>query len=183
MAFRRPPALAVDLDGTLIGTDLLRRSALTLLRKRPWSLLYFPVWLVRGRAYLKHRIAERVDLDVATLPYREDVVTFLTEQKASGRRLILATAANQKYADQISEHLGVFSGVIASDESQNYKGAAKANALVAICPDGVFDYLGDSRADLEVWRRARRALLVAPSPRLLRAVARQGEVERVFAGE
>ena len=162
-------------------TDLLRRSALALVRKRPWSALYFPVWLLRGRAYLKHRIAECVDLDATSLPYREDVLAFLREQKAAGRELILATASNQKYAFQISEHLGIFSGVIASDESSNYKGTAKANALIAICPDGVFDYLGDSGADLDVWSRARRALLVGPSLRLLQAVARQGEVERVFA--
>lgn len=176
------PVLAVDLDGTLVRTDLLRRSAMLLVKKRPWSLLYFGIWLMRGRAHLKHQIAQRVDLDIAALPYRQDVVAFLAEQRQRGRRLILATASNQKYADQIAAHLGVFSGVIASDHSHNCKGVAKANALIAICPDGVFDYLGDSRADLPVWARARRALVVEPSRRLLITVARCTEVDRVFAG-
>ncbi len=174
------PVLAVDLDGTLVRTDLLRRAALVLLGRQPWSLFYFVVWLLRGRAYLKEKIAERVDLDVAALPYRDEVVAFLREQKAAGRRLILATAANHKYAYQVAEHLAIFDGVIASNASQNYKGQAKANALIAVCPDGVFDYLGDSAADMPVWGKARRALVVAPKLRLLQAVARLGEVDRVF---
>jgi 4-hydroxybenzoate polyprenyltransferase len=69
--------------------------------------------------------------------------------------------------------LGLFDGILASDGVRNLKGAAKLAAIQAYCREhgyAEFDYLGDSRADLPIWREARGACLVAPSHRLLRKV-------------
>ena len=60
--------LVVDLDGTLILTDLLYESTLKFVHQTPVQVLALPVWLAQGKAVLKHRLAERVSLDTASLP-------------------------------------------------------------------------------------------------------------------
>ena len=69
--------LAVDLDGTIIKTDLLWESLLTLLKENVLVLCFVPLWAMGGRAYMKRQIATRSTLDVSTLPYNEDFVDFL----------------------------------------------------------------------------------------------------------
>src|SRR5229473_2148949 len=89
-----PPVLCVDLDGTLIRGNVLWECALVLLKTRPFTLLLFPFWLLSGRAALKRELAARVHLNPARLPYRQHVLDLLREEKAAGRRIALATAAD-----------------------------------------------------------------------------------------
>lgn len=173
-------ALAVDLDGSLIATDLLKESLLSLLRAQPLALASSPVWLAHGRARLKHEVAARVDLDIAAVPYRQDVMAYLRRCRDAGRTLVLATASNQKYALQVAEHLGLFDEVLASTAGDNLKGRAKGERLVARFGARKFDYLGDSRSDLAVWRFARGALLVKPSAGLQRQVSTLCQVLHTF---
>src|SRR5688500_18047412 len=86
--------LCVDLDGTLVSTDLLWESLLSAVRARPWVLLLAPLWLVRGRAHVKRRLAESSDLDFSALPYRAHTVAFITAAHRDGRRVVLATASD-----------------------------------------------------------------------------------------
>ena len=102
--------LCVDLDGTLIRTDLLWESLLTLVKRRPASVFWIPLWLLRGRACLKDQIARRVQIDVASLPYNRDVIDYLRKERQGGRELILATASHVDFARQIAAHLGLFEG-------------------------------------------------------------------------
>ena len=150
--------LGVDLDGTLVKTNLLLESYLALLKQRPLAFFMLPLWLLRGKAYLKQEIAQRVTLDVSCLPYREPLLAFLRAERKAGRKLILATAADKHIAEQIAEHLGIFDTVIASDGTVNRSGEAKTQALTAVC-DGAFAYAGDSAIDLKVWRHAHSAVL------------------------
>src|SRR5690349_13780765 len=121
-------ALCVDLDGTLLRSDVLYESVLALLSKNPLYLFLLPLWLLRGKAALKHEIASRVELDAAMLPYDERVVGMLRDTPIRPR--VLCTATNGKYATAIAEHLGVFDLVMASDESRNLSGKRKADLLV-----------------------------------------------------
>lgn len=151
--------LGVDLDGTLVKTDLLLESFLALLKQRPSALFMLPLWLLRGKAYLKREIAKRVTLDVTCLPYREPLLTFLRAEHKAGRKLVLATAADEKFAKKIAEHLGIFGVVIASNGNLNLSGEAKTQALENAC-DGPFAYAGDAPVDLKVWQRAHSVILV-----------------------
>lgn len=168
-----PVPLCVDLDGSLIRTDLLWESVAALLRDRPWTLLRLPGWLRAGRATLKQRLAEAASLDVASLPYRSEVLAYLSDQKARGRSLVLATAADAALAEAIAAHLGLFDAVLASDGQHNLKGAGKRAALEARFGVRGFDYLGDSPADLAVWESARSALVVGGTPEFAQAVAQR----------
>ncbi len=159
--------LCVDLDGSLIATDLLWESFLCVMRARPWDALSIPGWLWRGRANLKRRLTEEAALDIKTLPFREEVVTFLRQRRDEGRRLVLATAAEEGLARAVADHLGLFDDVIASDGTTNLKGRAKLRAIEARYGPGGFDYLGNGPADMPIWESAGEAIVVQRGGRLL----------------
>ena len=171
--------LCVDLDGTLVRSDLLVESALALLRRNPLYLFLFPAWLLRGKAYLKRAIARRVVLDVTRLPYDARVLAWLREGDGNRRR-ILCTAADQQFADAVAAHVGGFDEACGSDGARNLGGRAKCAALRERFGPAGFDYVGNDRSDLHVWRAARRATVVDPSPGLLRRVRAACTVEQVF---
>jgi phosphoserine phosphatase len=177
------PPLIVDLDGTLVRTDLLHESTLKLLRARPYLLLALPWWLASGKAALKRQISERASVEVSVLPYDEQVLAWLQTERAAGRSLVLCTASDERYANAIAAHLGIFDSVIASDGERNLSAAQKAVALVERFGEQGFDYAGNSRADLAVWERARRAIVVAARPAVSRAAHATSEVEREFGRE
>lgn len=175
--------LVVDLDGTLIHADLLHESAFRLLRQSPWSACKLPLWLARGKAALKANIAAQVDLDVVHLPYNEELLAQLRMERAQGRRLVLCTASDRRYADAVACHLGLFDEVMASDSVTNMGAQGKARALVQRFGQGGFDYAGNSAADLHVWPCARRALVVNAGGRLARRVREAFDVALELPGQ
>jgi 4-hydroxybenzoate polyprenyltransferase len=151
--------LVVDLDGTLVSTDTLFESALALIRKSPWLAFCMPFWLLRGRAVLKSRIGCRVSVDPENLPYRPELLAWLRVEHESGRTLVLATAAHKTIADAVAAHLAVFDEVLATGDTDNLKGPAKRDALIARFGKGGYDYVGDSSDDVPVWASSRLACL------------------------
>ena len=162
--------LVVDLDGTLIAGDMFYRSFFAALGRNPFIVLPGIGWLWRGRAALKRELALRCRIDFDRLKLRQDVLALLLREKAAGRLVVLATAADALLAEQIAARLRVFDRVIASDGSRNLKGPAKAQALTQLFPGG-FIYAGDSKADLPVWQRA-RAVVVVNAGKSVAAAAR-----------
>ena len=172
--------LVVDLDGTLVTNDSLAESLLALARERPLALFALLGRLAGGRAAFKRALAELAPLDIETLPWNAPLLEHLQSERRRGRRIVLATGADQRVAERVARTLGLFDEVHASDGTTNLSGSAKRDRLLARFGEQGFDYIGNSARDLPVWATARRALLVAPSPRLARAAARAGPVERVF---
>jgi phosphoserine phosphatase len=190
MSARQPPQpaandpaipLCVDLDGTLIKTDLRWESAVALLRRNPVYALALLFWWTKGRAYLKQQIAVRVGrLDVAKLPYNESFLNYLRAAHRQGRPLILVTASDGSLAQQVGDHVGMFAEVLASDGKTNLRGAAKRQKLVEKYGERGFDYAGNSAVDLAVWRQARAAVIVNASSNLVRRVAKLTTVAETF---
>jgi len=168
--------LCVDLDGTLVSTDTLWECVLWLMLRRPWLLLVAPFWLLGGRANFKQRVAMRCVLDPATLPYREDLLVALRHLKKSGRKLVLATAADREIADSVAKHLDLFDEVLSSDGRANLRAAVKRERLSLAYAASGFDYVGDSHADLSVFERATRGFLVGSSTRLAVLARQHGNV-------
>lgn len=166
-----PIPLCVDLDGTLIKTDLLWESFVRLLKRNPLWLFVIPFWWMRGRAFLKRQLAARITLDPAILPYNEPFLVFLREARRSGRKLILATASDRALADLVAGHIGIFDEVLASDGIINLRSANKLKALTEKFGVRGFDYAGNSSADLAVWRGTREAIVVNASPSLTKKAA------------
>ncbi len=156
----------VDLDGTLISSDMLWETLWLLLCRNPLQALSLPLWLLRGKAGFKHEISSRADFDATLLPYREEVVEYLQAARTRGRRTVLATASQQAIADPIAAHLGLFDAVLGSDEDTNLSGAQKLEAIRLDARNAGgedFEYLGNDAADIPIWSEARRATLVAPT--------------------
>lgn len=174
------PPLVVDLDGTLLKTDLLLESLLSLLRRSPLSLYLLPFWLLKGRAHLKREIARRGRLDVTLLPYRTDLLERLRVEHENGRPLVLATASDERLAQQVADYLKIFDSVLASDGSTNLSGERKRECLVSQFGEKGFDYAGNEKRDLAVWSAARKAIVVSANERLVRAVERVTPVDSVF---
>lgn len=174
--------LCVDLDGTLIRTDLLLESALDLLRQNPLYVFAFVVWLLSGKARLKREIARRTHLDVAKLPYDPRVLNRLRDPDER-REKVLCTASDRQLADAVAAHIGVFSAVLASDGKCNLSGRAKAVALCELYGEQGFDYLGNEPKDLAIWRCARGAIVVNASPHLAERAARVCKVLAVLPRE
>lgn len=174
------PALVVDLDGTLVKSDLLLESLLVLLKRNPLHFFLLPAWLLKGKAHFKHEVARRADLDVAVLPYRTEMIEYLKAQHKSGRRIVLATASDIGPARQVAKHLRIFDLVFASDGTTNLAGESKQNRLVAQFGEKGFDYAANSECDLTVWSSARRAIVVTSNPSLESRLAKVANVEREF---
>ena len=166
-----PVPLVVDLDGTLIRTDLLWEHLARLLRRNPLWLLPVLIWWMRGRAFLKQQLARRVKVDPATLPYHEIFTAFLREQKAAGRKLILATASDLQMALPVANHVGLFDEVLGSDGKTNLRSENKLKALTEKFGAHGFDYAGNSDADFAVWRGSREAVVVNASQSVLKEAA------------
>jgi 4-hydroxybenzoate polyprenyltransferase len=171
--------LCVDLDGTLIKTDLLLESVIALVKQRPWAIFLILWWCRRGRSFLKRQVATNVTLSLHMLPYRRDVLDFLHGERRSGRPILLVTAADQAMAEKLSSHLGLFDAVYGSDGSVNLKGQTKAGFLTGMLGKGNFDYIGDSYADLPVWGVARAAYVVG-SANLATRARRKAPVLHLF---
>ncbi len=172
--------LCVDLDGTLIKTDSLIESLVVLVRDRLLTLLLLPFWLLRGRAAFKQEIASRVTLAAENLPYRQPLVDWLRTERAGGRKIILATAADEKIARAVAAHLDLFDQVLASGAGVNLKGSRKRDALVKEFGEKGFAYAGDHAADLPIWAAAGEVIVVGASAAVERRARAQGSVVRVF---
>lgn len=174
------PPLCVDLDGTLVKTDLLHESLIALFRSNPLRLLQALIWLMKGKAHLKQQIASRVQLDIESLPYRKKLLDYLREEKTAGRKIVLATASHKDLAESVAKHLGIFDRVLATADGTNLSGANKQQALCDAFGERGFDYAGNARTDLAVWKYARKAIVVGHSPRLRRQAASVTELDRTF---
>lgn len=171
--------LCVDLDGTLIRSDLLIESALALLARHPLSIFSMLLWLLRGKAHLKKQIAVRVELDPTSLPYNRELIAWLAEQRAH-RQVVLCTASDVTLAAPVARHADVFDDVIASDGDVNLSGSNKARALVARYGEKSFDYIGNAPVDIAVWKHSHAALVVESGHSLSSAAAKVAPVEKRF---
>lgn len=171
--------IAVDLDGTLIRSDMLIESIFLFLRFNPLRVFELVFWLLRGKAHFKRKIAASVSSDVRTLPYNQKLIDWLVAQRAGGAKLVLATASEFQLARKIADHLSIFDDVIGTRDL-NLAGTHKRDALVSRHGEHGFEYVGNSSADLRVWESAAMAHIVNPERGVLARAHRMGRVGEVF---
>jgi 4-hydroxybenzoate polyprenyltransferase/phosphoserine phosphatase len=179
--FANDRPLVVDLDGTLLRSDLLLESAFCFLRQHPTRALAPLPWLLLGRAHLKDKLASCVALNPASLPYNPLVLAFLRREKAAGRMLVLATASPHSQAQAVARHLALFDQVLASSAHTNLCAHSKQDALVRAFGEKGFDYVGNARSDLVVWASSCKAYLVDPEFGVAQAARRLGNVAGVLS--
>jgi 4-hydroxybenzoate polyprenyltransferase/phosphoserine phosphatase len=155
--------LVVDVDGTLVATDLLQESALQFVARHPMQIYRLVGWLGGGKSNLKARLADQVDPGIDSVPLREEVVALIRDAQAAGRPVYLASASDRRYVDNLAARIGGVAGVFGTEQGVNLAGDAKAERLVATFGVNGYDYVGDAPVDFAVWRSARKQLVVAHS--------------------
>jgi 4-hydroxybenzoate polyprenyltransferase len=157
----RDVPLVVDVDGTLIKTDLLYETALQFVASFPFQIWRLPLWFVRGgKAGLKTNLARYVAPDLSTVPLRDEVLALVETARDGGRKVYLASASVYSQVKALADRIGGIAGVFATDSTINLSGQAKADRLVAEFGLDGYDYVGDAAVDFPVWRSARNALAV-----------------------
>ncbi len=172
--------LFTGLNGTLVATDTLWEATLQLVRTRPLFLFILPLWLARGKAWLRDRIVQSVTLNPSSLPYRPEVVEHLRSQKKAGRHIILATSSHERIARSVADHLGLFDTVIASTVQQNLVGKNKLRAIQSHAETTDFEYVGGKRSDWPVLESASSVTLVNPSRRMIARIQQSSTVNTVL---
>lgn len=165
--------LVVDLDGTLISTDSLHELFASAFFTQPLKAVAVLPSLLAGRSKFKDAISKVATIDPQTLPYRHDVLEFLKTEYAAGRSIYLVTAAHQSIATAIADHLDLFVRAKGSDADANLKGINKLRWIEAELGP-VFDYVGDSRADLPIWKKARTCFVIIKDGRVLQTLRSSG---------
>ena len=175
--------LVVDLDGTLIKTDLLFESANQFITRHPFRLATIFGWFIQGKSYLKAQLAKNYSIDVTSLPYNHNLISWLSEQHQLGRKIILATATHKLLAQAVANHLGFINEVLATNGNVNLKENEKRDLLINKYGKRGFDYIGNDVADFPVWRSANVAYVVSSSPAFIKRVGTIGNLAQNFSSE
>lgn len=160
---------AVDLDETLIQTDLLYERLLLLCRLSPLRLFQIPWFLLQGKLRFKKWIFSKVEIDFSMLPYRAEVLEKVRLARQRGETTLLLSASLQEDVDQVMRHLKLFDQGVGS-RHENFKGAAKTKYLESHYLNNNVTYVGDSGSDFPVWKHGHKIIAVNPHPRLMKKI-------------
>jgi 4-hydroxybenzoate polyprenyltransferase/phosphoserine phosphatase len=171
-------SLCVDLDGTLVKSDTLVDTVLVLARQRPALLLKVPKWIAEGKPAFKRHLTAAVQLDVEHLPYNRPLLEYLRQQHGEGRAIYLATAADRELAERVAAFLGIFAGVLATDQATSGVNLAGENKLVAMRAKfgNAFSYIGNARPDIELLAACQSPMTANPDSALLAGMKSKGTV-------
>lgn len=173
--------IVVDLDGTLVNSDMLVENLFLFLRLYPMWVFSLFFWLLGGKAYFKRRLADVVLPSVVDLPYNNPLLAWLNQQREAGHKLVLATASDIRIARAVADHLRIFDEVMGT-ESHNLSAHRKQAALIKRFGEKGYTYIGNSSSDLLVWRSAAAIHVANPERGVLFAALRLGEIGQVFDG-
>jgi 4-hydroxybenzoate polyprenyltransferase len=172
-------AIVVDLDGTLVNTDMLVENLFLFLRLYPLRIFDVILWLFSGKVHFKRCLADAVVPDVDRLPYNKELLAWLEQQRTEGASLILATASDLRIAQKVAEHLGIFDEVFGT-ESINLSSRNKRVAIVQRFGEKGYEYIGNSSADLAVWHSSAVIHVANPEQGVLAAARKIGKIEMIF---
>ncbi len=181
--------LYVDLDGTLTPSDTLYESVMLFIRRNPLNLLRLFAWLLLGKAGFKLRLANAVRPDPARLPYHERFVQYLREERARGRSLVLASAADSRIVRDVAAYLKLFDdtlGTNARADGVNLSRGNKRDAITAHAQargHSTWAYAGNSADDLAVWQSSAQAVAVNAPASVISALQQVHPQARVFERE
>jgi 4-hydroxybenzoate polyprenyltransferase len=180
MNYYQQSVLCIDLDGTLLDSDMLVEAGFSFIKNKPHKVLSLFGWLKEGKAQLKAHLAESSGVDVEVLPYNQCVLQLIEQAKAEGKYVVLATATHRILAERVAEYLGCFDEVLSTDNGVNLSSHRKRELLVERFGEGEYDYVGNSTDDLEVWRHAKSAVVVNPERGVLARAREQANVTEVL---
>ncbi len=175
------PVCAVDLDGTLVRSDILWEACIRFICRNPFHFFVLLWWMTRGRIALKQRLFHAVAIDVRLLPYNQEVLDYLNQQKQKGRTLVLASASPVELVQKVADHVGIFDHVMGTRDGLNLKSRTKRDEIARAYPEQPYEYIGNEGADFAVWSGAEVAGVVNSSRRFFARVKRRVPKAHLFS--
>lgn len=164
--------IVVDLDGTLLKTDLLYEQIFKIITQNPRAIPKAFCAIFRGKTYFKATLANLTELDPSLLPVNRRLIQWLDEQRHLNKNVFLATGSHKQIAQKVADHVGGFTDVFTTQDHLNLTGKAKAQFLVDSFGKNGFVYVGNSTDDLHVWSQAHAAILCHAGSRLTKKVSK-----------
>lgn len=175
--------LIVDLDGTLIRSDLLMECFWRGMGTAPVATLRTSFARLRQRPALKAELADIATPELSRVPINDAVAAAIEAARTAGRPVYLISGSTARLVRAMGDLHGPFDGMEGSSGIVNLTSTRKRDWLVERFGESGFDYIGDSRADIPVWKVARRALVAQAAPRFLALLQARGlSVEPVGPG-
>lgn len=171
--------LCVDLDGTLSKSDTLHELLLLALKTKPWVLIKCLFWVFESKSIFKSKLSQEIELNPASLVYNQSIINYIQKERGS-REVYLVTGSHQKTALSVSEHLGFFDGVLATDHEINLTGLQKRNALCARFGNNQYEYIGNESKDYSVWETAGLVSAVSSNEDFIKGVRSKYPEANVF---
>lgn len=153
--------IIVDLDGTLIKTDSMIESVISVLKDNPLRIFSLLSKLLKGKVEFKKYVFEHCDFSsfAGTFPVNTELVDYLKEEKGNGSKLYLVSASDERAVKATAEELkltALFDGIYGTTDKTNLKGQNKLdfikNHIATNNGEDEIIYCGDSRADLDIWK-------------------------------
>ena len=163
--------LFVDLDGTLIKEDLSNLAFYNSLKKNPIKLImHLIVFLFKGRSYLKEKISENYKVPIEKLNFNKASLKYIRDVKNHHRVVYLISGSHQLLVNQIDEHLSIFFESFGTKAKYNMVGNNKVKFINEELKILDFDYLGNSKQDLPIWRYTKNIIYTNVSSDLRRII-------------
>lgn len=156
--------LCVDLDGTLIKGDTTETASLKYAKCNPLRWFLILCWFLSkgmgesGRAHLKQKLAEHIDLTSDDWEFVPGILKLLEQEHKAKRPIYLVSATDQKFAHAVAndpqcKKYFKKGHVIATQGKINLRSKNKADHLVKLFGEKKFIYAGNSKHDLQVWKK------------------------------
>ena len=151
--------LFVDLDGTLIKEDLSDLAFVNSLKTNPLMLIfYIIVFLFKGKSYLKEKISKNYIVPIEKLNFNNAALDYIKDVKKRHRVVYLISGSHQLLVDQIDKHLRIFFESFGTNIDFNMVGENKVKFINNELKILEFDYLGNSKQDLPIWKYTKRII-------------------------
>jgi len=177
--------LLVDLDKTLIKSDYLQESFINCFSQNIFSpITSIFILLKNGKAFLKKYLFNKANISIESLPYNKKVldVIYQWKEKNPEKKVILISATYHEVVERIANHLECFDDWHGTRD-ENLKSEIKLKKIKDLTGGESFTYIGDSFADLVIWKNAKKCYLVNPSKRLLKAVTKINDSIEIIASK
>ena len=163
--------LFVDLDGTLIQEDLSHEAFFYFFKTKPILCLYhLLIFLFLGRPYLKERISRNYTVDLSKLKKNNSCIEYIKVAKNSNRDVYLISGSHQLLVDQISNQLNLFNDVFGTHKNFNMIGKNKIAYINQKLKIFDFDYIGNSKQDLPIWKYTKKVIFTNATPSIRKQI-------------
>ena len=153
--------LAVDLDHTLINTDMIFMGLKYLILHKIYLLpILIIIFIFKGKPSSKKYLYNNTFIVIEDLPYNKSIINFINNNRRKYTHIILISGSYYKYVESIAEYLDMFDSFTGTSITINMIGTNKITYLKNNFNNFVFDYIGDSKKDIPIWEKSRKAFVV-----------------------